>query len=46
MCQSDVVLVKDLLLLRVKLVPDIGGCLGRHDVGGPAKVPRLDDAYL
>lgn len=46
MGQSDVVLVEDLLLFLVKLVPDVGGCFGRHNVGGPAKVPRLDDAHL
>lgn len=46
MGQPYIALVEDLLLLLVQLVPDVRGCLGRYDVGGPAKVPRLDDAHL
>lgn len=46
MGQLYIALVEDLLFLLIQFVPDVRGCLDRYDVGGPAKVPWLNDAHL
>lgn len=44
--QVDVLSVERMLSIFVQLLPNIGTSFHLHDVGGSAKVTRLDDADL